>query len=274
MADNVQMNTGVGGSIAAADEIGGVHHQRVKVQYGADGSATDVSSANPMPTTESGRPDINRVHNIVDGTISVGNRPDIQRVHNVVDGTISTVASVTDVVGFSARPDINRVHNVVDGTITVADITTMTARPDINRVHNVVDGTIGIKAGTADIGAMHDLSGTASLQQSLAGTFEGVSDLGKTLKSPIASRNIKVFAINLTTTAQVHTVAKFTNGAGAATEYWRYALQAGSQGIAGANLAVTPPGYLFACGSNTTLALHTDNASLVHYSVSYFLESA
>lgn len=33
----------------AADEIGGIQHQRVKVQHGADGSATDVSTASPMP---------------------------------------------------------------------------------------------------------------------------------------------------------------------------------------------------------------------------------
>lgn len=30
-------------------DIGGIHHQRVKVQHGADGSATDVSSASPLP---------------------------------------------------------------------------------------------------------------------------------------------------------------------------------------------------------------------------------
>ncbi len=51
MADDVELNAGSGGATVAADEISGVHHQRVKVQYGEDGSATDVSSANPMPVT-------------------------------------------------------------------------------------------------------------------------------------------------------------------------------------------------------------------------------
>ena len=101
-----------------------------------------------------------------------------------------------------------------------------------------------------------------------------------TVVSPEASRNINVYAFSLTTTAQVHISPRFsigqTGGAGAnpATVLWRVALQAPTQGIAGANLAVTPPGYLFATGVGNTLALYLDSGSLVHYSVSYFKESA
>ena len=69
----------------------------------------------------------------------------------------------------------------------------------------------------------------------------------------------------------MHTIAKFTDGAG--NEKWRYALQAQSAGIAGANLAVTPPAYLFATGVGNTLCLITDSGSLIHYSISYFKES-
>ena len=107
-----------------------------------------------------------------------------------------------------------------------------------------------------------------------SGTFNGVSVLGKTIAGPTTSRALKVYAIALTTTAQVGIVAKFTNGAGSATEFWRYALQAPAQGIAGANIAVSPPSYLFATAAGATLALVLDSASLVHYSVSYFEETA
>lgn len=48
MSDNVPITAGAGTSIAS-DDIGGVQHQRVKVEYGADGSATDVSATNPLP---------------------------------------------------------------------------------------------------------------------------------------------------------------------------------------------------------------------------------
>lgn len=49
MADDIELNAGAGGDTVAADEIGGVKHQRVKVQHGADGAATDVSTASPLP---------------------------------------------------------------------------------------------------------------------------------------------------------------------------------------------------------------------------------
>lgn len=53
MADNVGYTPGTGATIAA-DEIGGVLHQRVKLGIGADGQATDLSTSNPMPTQEQG----------------------------------------------------------------------------------------------------------------------------------------------------------------------------------------------------------------------------
>jgi hypothetical protein len=49
MADNVLIQTDPGGVPVATDEIAGVQHQRFKVQHGADGEATDVSTASPLP---------------------------------------------------------------------------------------------------------------------------------------------------------------------------------------------------------------------------------
>lgn len=49
MADNVTLNAGTGGAVLATDDIASVHYQRVKVTYGGDGSATDVSTSNPLP---------------------------------------------------------------------------------------------------------------------------------------------------------------------------------------------------------------------------------
>ena len=53
MADNTTLNTGSGGDVVATDDIGGVKHQRVKIEYGADGSATDVSASTPLPSFNS-----------------------------------------------------------------------------------------------------------------------------------------------------------------------------------------------------------------------------
>jgi hypothetical protein len=42
VADNTVLNPGSGGDTYASDEIGGVKHQRVKMEHGPDGTATEV----------------------------------------------------------------------------------------------------------------------------------------------------------------------------------------------------------------------------------------
>lgn len=53
MADNVPITKGSGTEVAA-DEIGGVYYQRVKIGVGADGTAVDVSEAAPLPVSDAG----------------------------------------------------------------------------------------------------------------------------------------------------------------------------------------------------------------------------
>lgn len=52
MADNTVTNPGSGGDTIATDDVSGVKHQRVKVEFGTDGVATDVSASNPLPMTQ------------------------------------------------------------------------------------------------------------------------------------------------------------------------------------------------------------------------------
>lgn len=54
MADNFAITPGAGVTIAA-DDISSVWHQRVKISAGADGSATDVSAAAPLPVISAAR---------------------------------------------------------------------------------------------------------------------------------------------------------------------------------------------------------------------------
>ena len=50
MSDNVGYTPGTGATVAA-DNVGGVLHQRVKLTAGPDGTAVDVSEANPLPVS-------------------------------------------------------------------------------------------------------------------------------------------------------------------------------------------------------------------------------
>ena len=52
MADNTTLNTGTGGDVMSTDDLGAVKVQRVKVQFGVDGTAADVASFNPLPVTD------------------------------------------------------------------------------------------------------------------------------------------------------------------------------------------------------------------------------
>lgn len=51
MADNVVLNLGSGGDTIAADDVGGAKYQYVKPAFGTDGTATIVSTSNPLPVT-------------------------------------------------------------------------------------------------------------------------------------------------------------------------------------------------------------------------------
>ena len=253
---------------------------------------------------------VQRVQNVVDGTLSTvyrvanvvdGTLSSAYRVHNLVDGTLSSAYRVHNVVD-GTLSNVYRVHNLVDGTLSlVSAVTNITNSINVHILST--NGTMAVNIGTlTNTAAIMAKDGTFAVYYSpanpkvhlgtdiintsntavigaaggsVAGSTSGVSVSGVTIVSPEASRNIKVYAFSLVTTAQVGSQIRFTNGAGTSpTVLWQLGLQAPSQGIAGANLAVTPPGFLFATGSGNTLALVKDTASLLHYSVSYFKESA
>jgi hypothetical protein len=54
MSDSFVYTPGAGGENGAADRIGGLLFQRVKMTFGPDGTALDVSSADPLPVTVAG----------------------------------------------------------------------------------------------------------------------------------------------------------------------------------------------------------------------------
>lgn len=69
MADNLGYTPGAGATVAA-DDIGGIHHQLIKVEYGAADSATQVSETSPLPT-QSGRIAAATITNVASSASSV-----------------------------------------------------------------------------------------------------------------------------------------------------------------------------------------------------------
>jgi len=113
MADNVGYTPGTGATVAA-DDIGGVLHQRVKIGVGVDGSAVDVSSSNPMPVTISETDPltlrVENVRNLMNLVLQLLDSPRgydkvLQRQRSTVvleSGTVTTVSTVSSVTSIVA----------------------------------------------------------------------------------------------------------------------------------------------------------------------------
>lgn len=97
MADNVGYTPGSGATVAA-DEIDGVLHQRVKIGVGADGSAVDVSDANPLPVRDDDtRGFLSRILQML--LAPLGYDKSLQRYRQtaiIESGTVTTVTTVTN----------------------------------------------------------------------------------------------------------------------------------------------------------------------------------
>jgi hypothetical protein len=127
MADNTTINAGTGGDTIASDDIGGVKHQRVKVEFGADGSASDVSTSNGLPIQgiqDSRSTGTITTSSSVVGPVAVSNRNvvtvDISGTHTGItfsieaspDGgttwfPIQAVNNATGQIGYSWTPGTN-----------------------------------------------------------------------------------------------------------------------------------------------------------------------
>jgi hypothetical protein len=101
MADNVGYTPGTGATVAA-DEIGGVLHQRVKLGIGDDGVAVDVSADNPMP--------INAVGELTEA----------------VEAMRMAIQALTRSVGQAMPDTAGRLRVNVEAIATIAAITTLT----------------------------------------------------------------------------------------------------------------------------------------------------
>ncbi len=249
-----------------------------------------------------------RVNNVVDGTLST-----VVRVTNLIDGSVkiflqggqaiggSGVTGVTtqrvvhavDVVqsmNIMAIGTTNTLGIYVSGTagtlitkndpssvlagITSSISTYISGTAGTIRVAQI-DGTMAVFFSPSRPAVLADNQHTSSIF-TISGSTSGISVSGVNLVAPSSSYNFKVYAYSIQTTGAVSLNVRFVNGSGASqTEFWRPLITAsGVTGAQGANLAVAPPAYLFATGTNTSLNILLDSASLVHYSVSYVKESA
>lgn len=153
--------------------------------------------------------------------------------------TVINTVSVTGNTTILSIPAITGSVSVIN-TITVTGTTTGLIPVDFGRTFVSASGTLAATNGTLVISA--------------------------------ASTKIKVYAFSITTTSSTQQICKFQTAVGG-TDLWHAALMTPAGGSAGANLAVSPPAYLFATPTASILNLNLSSANAVHWSVSYFMEA-
>ena len=208
----------------------------------------------------------------------------VTRVRNIVDGTLTTVTGITNTIAIKADDGTFAVYfSPANPTVTASPTGTTAVYFDQSEptVKAEQSGTYAVYFDQSDpkVNVGTDVVHTKStilISGSATGSYTGTGASGKTLASPISGSNIKVFAYSIQTTGITGTLVKFTNGGASSTDFWSPLATptATASETRGANMAVEPPGYIFSTGTNTTLAIHTGSGVLVHYSVSYFRESA
>lgn len=138
MADNVQLNPGSGGDIAAADDVGGVKYQIVKLDVGGDGASVPVVGAlpvsgpvsnaelraSPVPTSKNATVFLFSTNNSSVAQLAAGatftgaietalDQPSISLLLTSDQDMILTVRQFIDLAGTRSAPDI--VFNISAG---------------------------------------------------------------------------------------------------------------------------------------------------------------
>lgn len=206
MADNVSITSGAGTTIAA-DDIGGVKHQRVKLSLGADGTAVDAGAGAGAVGT-----DTQRVTLASDDPAVVA----LQALDNAVSGSelqVDVVAALpagtnnigdVDVLSM-VQPDITQSGSLSAGSLT----NTLTIGDGISAVALRISGTW---VGTV----VFEGSVDATLWDPIYGVRAGV---GIPYTSIDESLNDNVFRFTTAGFRQVRAV--FTRTSGTVTLSWR-----------------------------------------------------
>lgn len=183
MADNVQLSTNVGvGAVCSTDDVGGgVQVQRVKVQWGVDGTATDTSASNPLPVTLANT-GVNATAVKVDG--SAVTQPVSAASLPLPTGASTSAKQPALGTAGAASADVITVQGVasmtpvkVDGSGFTQPVSgTVTTTPPANASTNVAQlaGTAtSVNSGTKDAGTLRVTIATDQVQLTNALKVDG-----------------------------------------------------------------------------------------------------
>lgn len=176
--------------------------------------------------------------------------------------TIQGIASMTPVQVSQATG--TNLHAVIDsGTITT--VSTVTNLSQMNGV------AISMDAGATGTGTQRVVQANNAGKTLVSVTGQATSS-GNTTLIAAGTNRLKVYAFSISTNVATAVTVTFQSGTGG-TALWRVVLQAPTSVGTGANLAISPPAWLFATASATLLNINLSAAVAVDWSISYYDEA-
>lgn len=151
---------------------------------------------------------------------------------------------------------------------TLATVTTVSTLTNQSQEGGV---NISLNAGAVDTGTRRVVQANGAGKTIVSKSGSAASSGNNTIVAA-GTNKLKVFAFSLSTSSTTAITVKFQDGAGG-TDLWSVLLQAPTSITTGANLAVSPPAWLFNTSAATLLNLNISAAQAVQWSVSYFDEA-
>ena len=139
MADNFVANAGSGGSTFAADDISSVLYPRVKLSHGADGSATDSSTASPLPVQVIGQ---------AANGCSIFRSLDLDESEEEVKGSAGTVYGVW-FSNMATSTRFLKFYNATAASVTVGSTTPVLTLALPGNTSDDISGVFSTKVDTA-----------------------------------------------------------------------------------------------------------------------------
>ena len=195
MADNVILNapTTVGSTIAT-DDVGGIQHQLVKVEFGGDGVATPVTVAAPLPTTDAAAEA--SVSSIDTKTPALG-----QALAAASVPVVLTAAQITTLTPIAGNLEVTQL--LVKAKTDNLDVLLSTRTKPADQQHTIVDsGTLtAVTAITNALPSGTNLLGKVGIDQVTANANEVVTKTGSTtvisaITSAAANAKVDVGLVN------------------------------------------------------------------------------
>lgn len=150
MADNIAITVGSGTTVATED-VSGVHHQKVKIEFGGDGLATPVSASDPLPVTNSTL--ATGASTAANQTTIIGHVDGIETLLGTIDADTSNIATDSSTIAGDTTS--------IDGKITACNT-----------------GAVVLAAGSAAIGKLAANSGVDIGDVDVASIAAGDNNIG------------------------------------------------------------------------------------------------